>query len=270
MGCANMFVRKFAFQLLAGLMLVAFLSSAYAVSAQAGNEPGLTATQWIKIGIDYHDNKKDYDNAIAAYSKAIELNPQEVRAYFNRGNTYKLRGQYDLAMADYKAIELNPQEARIYIGRGLVFAAKGQYDLAIVDYNKAIELKPQGELEVLVYNNRGLSYVAKRQYDLAIVDYNKAVELNPQHAKAYNNRGIAYGAKGQFDLAMADYNKAIELNPQEARFYYNKANACRKTGNNSEAIQAYKLFLQYTLPSSSNNPYIETAKRQIRELGGVI
>ena len=51
-----------------------------------------------------------WDEALNAYDKAIELNPNDAPAYNNRGLAYDNLDKNDLAIADYKkAIELNPK-----------------------------------------------------------------------------------------------------------------------------------------------------------------
>jgi tetratricopeptide (TPR) repeat protein len=50
-----------------------------------------------------------YDKAIAAYTKALRLDPNYVRAYIGRGITWDEMGEYDKAIADYtEAIRLDP------------------------------------------------------------------------------------------------------------------------------------------------------------------
>jgi tetratricopeptide (TPR) repeat protein len=167
--------------------------------------------------------KGQFDSAIADFTKAIELNPQDAIAYNNRGNSYARIEQFNLAIADFtKAIELNPQDAIAYSNRGNSYDSKGQFDSAIADFTKAIELNPQ---DAIASYNRGNSYARIEQFNLAIADFTKAIELNPQDAIAYNNRGNSYDSKGQFDSAIADFTKAIELNPQDAIAYNNRGNS---------------------------------------------
>jgi tetratricopeptide (TPR) repeat protein len=44
-----------------------------------------------------------YDKAIAEYTKAIKLDPNDAGAYFNRGIAYGYKGDYDQAIADFEA-----------------------------------------------------------------------------------------------------------------------------------------------------------------------
>ena len=76
-----------------------------------------------KLGIAYA-KKGQYDRAISNFSKALEMNPRDIRAYRNRGHAYAEKGQYDQAISDYtKALEMNPRDARAYNSLGWIFAA---------------------------------------------------------------------------------------------------------------------------------------------------
>ena len=69
---------------------------------------------------------------------------EDAEAYYNRGNAYEKKGQYDKAISDYsKAIEINPKYAKAYNNRGIAHAIRGQYEKTISDYNKAIEINPR-------------------------------------------------------------------------------------------------------------------------------
>jgi len=62
----------------------------------------------IRLEIDVHDTKVNYESAIIGYTKAIELNPNQTDTYYKRGLVYKDMGQRDKAIADFrKAVELD-------------------------------------------------------------------------------------------------------------------------------------------------------------------
>jgi len=65
-------------------------------------------------------------------------------AYIHRGNVYRVKGDYDRAIADLdKAITLDPKSVAAYISRGHAYQGKSDLDRSIIDYNKAIILDPK-------------------------------------------------------------------------------------------------------------------------------
>ena len=194
---------------------------------------------YLNRGVSF-DNISQYDKAIADYNKAIELNPDDEKAYVNRGVTFTNISQYYKAIADYnKAIELKPENEKAYVNRGVTFGRLSQYDKAIADYNKAIELKPDYEM---AYLNRGGLFYKISQYDKAIADYNKAIELKPDYQDAYYNRGISFANNSQYDKAIADYNKAIELKPGDVSAYINLAEINIVQNSYQDAINNFILL----------------------------
>ena len=109
--------------------------------------------------------------------------------YYNRAHSkYDLK-DYDGAIADYtKAIELDPNDASVYYNRANSKKYLKDYDGAIADYTKAIELDPN---YASAYNNRGHLKNDLKDYYGAIADYTKAIKLDPNYSKAYHNRGIS-------------------------------------------------------------------------------
>ncbi|MFM6732144.1 MAG: tetratricopeptide repeat protein [Microcystis panniformis] len=195
--------------------------------AQSSQPNSTTAETYFKQGEDYRNNNQS-DKAIAAYTKAIEINPQYAEAYKNRGIVYYNLNKYDEAIADNnKAIEINPQYSNAYNNRGLVYYNLKEYDKAIADYNKVIEINPQ---DAEAYYKRGYVYYDLKDYDKAIKDYTKAIEINPQFADginlrladAYHNRGYVYDNLKEYDKAIKDYNKALEIDPKVRNASNNK------------------------------------------------
>ena len=63
-------------------------------------------------------NRKEHEKSIEYYTKAIELKPDFMEAYNNRGNAYEEKGESDKAIENFtKAIELNPDYAEAYSNR---------------------------------------------------------------------------------------------------------------------------------------------------------
>ncbi|MEO6733505.1 MAG: tetratricopeptide repeat protein [Ferruginibacter sp.] len=205
------------------------------VSAQSANE-------FYAIGNNLF-NKRQYDEALENYSKAIQKDPSYTYAYLSRGNVYAAKNMPDLAIQDYSTvIGLDPGYNLGYFNRGLAYHTKGKLDLAIQDFTKAIELNPAYKNS---YYNRGNTYQLKNMPDLAIRDYNKAISLDPEYAFAYQGRGNVYYGRKRYDSAMLDYNKAVMLQPRNAVNYYNRANVLTVKNQADSAIEDYNRALTF-------------------------
>ena len=168
------------------------------------------------------------DSAIEAYSYAVELNPNNIELYNNRGVAYNIKDKLNCAITDFtKAIELNPNNAALYNNRAGVYIDKGDFDCAMLDCKKAMELDPDN---VEAYNNRGLVHRGNKDYNRAILDFTKAIELEQGYTIAYNNRGNVYSDIGDPECAILDFTKAIELKRDYADAYFNRGNVYRKKG----------------------------------------
>jgi tetratricopeptide (TPR) repeat protein len=84
---------------------------------------------------------------------------------------------HDKAISDYsKAIQLNPNNGDAYFNRGLIYSALRKYDKAIADFTEVIsQLRRQARDNFEAYYNRGLAYAALRKYDKAISDYSEVI-----------------------------------------------------------------------------------------------
>ncbi|MGI9034796.1 MAG: TonB family protein [Pyrinomonadaceae bacterium] len=110
--------------------------------------------------------------------------PPDYTFYQKQADAHMVKGEYDSAVAAYsKVIEMNPKNASSYISRGLSYYNKKSYNLAVSDYNKGIELSPN---ESIAYFNRGGAYEKLGNNQKAVADYQKAVELDASNEEAKN------------------------------------------------------------------------------------
>ena len=110
---------------------------------------------------------------------------QELPSYFARGTAHLEAFDFDSAIADFtRAIEVEPNDAFAYTNRGSAHYEKGEFDHAIADLNKALELNPKS---ALVYCNLGWTYEAMHDEQKAIAHYRKAIEIDPSLEPAKDN-----------------------------------------------------------------------------------
>ncbi|MBP8094798.1 MAG: tetratricopeptide repeat protein [Saprospiraceae bacterium] len=165
---------------------------------------------------------KDYKGAIDDYSKAIEINPEFVWAYsergFAKGHSYTeihdevkklINGDYIGAISDYsKAIELNKNEAKFYNSRGSMKVRIRNFQDAVVDFTKAIELNPENANS---FFNRGKTKNLLEDYRGAVEDFTFVLNKLPQNAEAYYFRGLAFIKLGQKNTGCLDLSRSGEL-----------------------------------------------------------
>ena len=177
---------------------------------------GQTATDANKRGLAALD-QKDYENAIAEFTEAIKLNPNNAVFYFNCGIAYYRKNDYDNAIANItNAIQLKSDDASFYYNRGRAYNEKKDYDNAITDYTNSIRLNPD---YANAYNSRGLTYNKKEDYDSAIKDFIMAIQLNPNSDIYFYNLGRTYYYKNEYKRAITEFTNAIQLNPNDADAY---------------------------------------------------
>jgi len=157
---------------------------------------------------------RKYDEALADFTRAIELDDQYAWAIASRGETYRLLGKYEAALVDFtRAIELNDKYAWAIARRGETYQAMSRYAEALADFTRAIELNDKYAWAIA---RRGETYQAMSRYAEALADFTRAIELDDQSARAIAHRGVTYRLLGKYAEALADFSRAIELDDQYA------------------------------------------------------
>jgi TonB family protein len=139
---------------------------------------------------------------------------------FKRGIAYRLKGDYEKAIADLDNVRranpwlrsLNTQFLVLYNNRGLEASNKKEYKKAYDDITLAIQSDPKNPTP---YINRCTIYLyGWKQYDEAIRDCTEAIKLSTKSSMAYNHRGYAYELKNNLSDALADYQTAVQMDPK--------------------------------------------------------
>ncbi len=204
----------------------------YAEMYEAGDEP---------------DTDK-IDSAIADYSKALSILPDQESVLANRGKMFTANGYFDPksfsnALADLNdAIRLNPNVADFWHWRSKAHFGLKKGDLAVADASQAIKLDSR---YARAYSSRATYLCSQKKSAPCMADYNKAIEIAPDLADAYYGRGNSYADLKKFDLAVKDYSMAIKLKPKNPSFYAARAIAycsmAKKDLANADERESIKL-----------------------------
>ena len=169
-----------------------------------------------------------YDEALAAYNAALELDPGNVDALAGRACA-ETHTDVAAAIADLdKVIELDPTRSDGFRCRAEARRSSGDLEVALEDAAKALELDPSSAWAHVTLGNT-LDDMGRTAE--AIIEYGKAIELASDAAdvdtrllaNAYNQRSIARGRLDNEAGAADDVDKAIELDPEYGPAYANRA-----------------------------------------------
>ncbi len=93
----------------------------------------------------------NFQNALNAVTVYIAKHPNETRAIKLRGHIFFAQNRYPEALADFsRVIELVPNSANAYVDRAGVYYAIGDLDNALVDVNTALEIKPNSSFALIL------------------------------------------------------------------------------------------------------------------------
>jgi protein O-mannosyl-transferase len=95
-------------------------------------------------------------NSEALYIHAININPNNYKAFNQLGIAFTNEGKLDQAIAMFqKSIEVDPSYPDVYNNLGVVYARQGRLKEAMADFKLAVRLKPS---DVSFYRNLALAY----------------------------------------------------------------------------------------------------------------
>ncbi len=162
------------------------------------------------------DYKAIYDanaalEAEVALNKAIELNPYYPRIYYEIGQVQIIRDKYQDALATYKkALELNPKVGVSYWYMAVTYSY-------LKDYKSAVEYVNLAQEHSYVFSNvaevkqAANFYAEVKDYPKTVVWYKKALELDSKDAQTWASLAAAYKEIGKDDQAVEAAQKAAEL-----------------------------------------------------------
>lgn len=174
-------------------------------------------------------------DAVEAYTRALEQEPDNRYAIEHRAAAYASLGDTQRALADLTSIvEKRPDDPAAYVDRGNFLLNQREYDKAIADFDKAHSLDPSDE-EPLA--NRGMARVWKRDFAAAASDLDAAAKINPKNAAVFRARGMMAQRKGEWQDAIAAYTSALQVEPNSSFALGHRAESARATGDYEAALR---------------------------------
>ncbi|MDO5305860.1 MAG: tetratricopeptide repeat protein, partial [bacterium] len=167
------------------------------------------------------------DEAIDAYTKALETEGDKDYIYYELGHLYLKKKDVINSINAFKlAVEKDQTNAFFHNALGFALFTAGQYDEAEDHYLVAINMNPDAEWTATVCRACALIYSdVKKNPEKAIRMYMQSLSLFPNCADTYLSLGDLYFDEQDYDKALENYTKSIELNPND-HYVFNKLATC--------------------------------------------
>lgn len=156
----------------------------------------------------------NYNEALIAFNRATELNPNYAGAYFNRANII-----FELAEHQFSMEESTP---KITISKGVTSTNPMDHEAALPDFTKVLE------------------------------DYDRVIQLDPTMSYAWYNRANIKNRMRDFEGALHDYTIAVGLQPNFAEAFYNRALTLIYLKNTADACLDLSTAGELGIPEAYN------------------
>jgi DnaJ family protein C protein 3 len=175
---------------------------------------GTSVEEYLKKGDDAFIGRK-YENAVRHYSDAIDLDPDNYRAFYKRSTVYQLQGKHREALGDLNQVTmLNPDYHLALVARGKLNKELGKFAQAKEDLERVVGLKKSSvkdkakkELDEIIQLEslleQGNKLYQAEQYNAAKQAYIKALQSAPSWT-------VARLAKAKVDYALGLYSEVVD------------------------------------------------------------
>jgi tetratricopeptide (TPR) repeat protein len=194
----------------------------------------------------YHLNQGAYEDAVNAYTEAIQSRDNLALAYRGRGDAYTAQRKFQKALEDYSASLDKARTPDILIRRCKVYRILNKPELALEDCNAALSLEEEA---VDAYVARAGVYLQQNDIVSARADINTALELNPDSVKAYYTQSQIETVQGNLDAAIDALNKCIDLEPENLTCYWDRGYLFYAMGQVEEAREDMEYIVEVGDPS---------------------
>jgi tetratricopeptide (TPR) repeat protein len=195
------------------------------------------------------DAQRRYEDADAAYRRAIQLAPNAASPHVSLGVSYVQRGQAERALEQFQqALARDPRNLVALSNAGSLELAAKHFAEAETYYQSAQQIAPSDPLVLLglataalgaghreparntasllaatanpaVHFSLGLLYAKNALYAEAAGEFEAVVRKGVRSPELFLNLGRVYSEQKKYDAAKISYFKAIDLNPDDAAPY---------------------------------------------------
>jgi len=191
--------------LVVGLAMVATICAAQVEPSHAEQ-----AQVWLEYGVG-QAQQGDYQSAVEALKRAIQIDPTFQPAYYNLGLVLYQVGKSVLAAHYFQeALKLSPTDLQAQRGLGLAYIAQEKYDRAAQLFQDLLRTTPD---DVTVKLQLGRCYLAQGKPRQAIPLLEEAAAARPDQPQVHLYLGQGLAAAKRVVEAEMSLGRALRLQP---------------------------------------------------------
>ncbi|MDO8496197.1 MAG: tetratricopeptide repeat protein [bacterium] len=155
-----------------------------------------------------------YKDKMSFWQKAVADSPQSFQAHNGLATAYLTDGKTEEAIAEFtKTLEINPEIRRVHLLLGLYYLDQGRYDEAKTEFEKEIKIDPQ---QFVAYHGLGRIYAQDNNLKEAEKYFLKTLEFNVDYVLARQDIIVLYFSQGKHPQAIAQLKELLKTQRPEA------------------------------------------------------
>lgn len=216
---------------------------------QSYNETGIISQRMLLCSARIALEEGKLEEALGYVEKVLGDNEdisdliEEEQPYIIRAYIYEEMNKPEEAISAYeKAVEINPEHSSAYGHMGLIYKNTGKLTKALEMFDKQIEVAPSA----LAYINRGTLNRFFQKYKSALEDFKNALEYEPDNAFCHSRIGLIYEYHREFKEALASYDNALRYVRDDngrSQIYTYKARTLQCMNLFNDAMELYDKYI---------------------------
>jgi tetratricopeptide (TPR) repeat protein len=232
------------------------------------------------------------DEALTEFDQLVAGDPNYTEYYIDRGNTARMNGDGERAIADYdRACELGIPFPEVYYNRGDLHAENGDLADAIDDFSRVLDMEPDhldariSRAELLIETGDlaaaaadlaeglalhpgnaalhaldGLAALLADDRERAQARLDRALSIDPGLAAALAHRGVLAAASGDPERAAADFTQALTILGDDPDLRYQRGLAYLDLGDQARAAE------DFAVAADGEGEHVHDARERLAEL----
>jgi choline-sulfatase len=181
---------------------------------------------------------KNYDAAIAADRRVLELNPNYAIAVLDLALAYQAAGRTDEAIGSFqRTLELLPENVKALLNLAEIHYKRGERQKALEYYQRAEKVVPR---LALVQANIGTLAMEMGRLDLAETALREAERLGGSRPSLHYNLGVIAEQRGDRAEAAREYRAEVAAHPDAYKAWVNLGLLERQAGRTAAALEAFE------------------------------